>query len=238
MPASHPLQTYYSQIYKRYNLINRLFTFGLDKKWRLRTIKNCLSYQPGKVLDLCCGTGDLTLGLARRTKKPVTITGFDLNKEMLSIAVARAETKNLTNVEFIRGNVNSMPFSDASFDAVTIAFGFRNLMFENPDRKKYISEISRVTKPGGRLFILESSSPTKPFLKFFYNFYLFAVLIPLGGLISGNAKAYRYLARSSMGFYKFEEIGEFLLPSFSDLKLEKSFLYGAAGLISAIRKQD
>ena len=91
MQSGYPLQEYYSRIYKTYDLVNRLFTFGQDKKWRRQTIEACLKDNPEKILDLCCGTGDLALGIARAARKPMSITGFDLNARMLEVAKNKAK---------------------------------------------------------------------------------------------------------------------------------------------------
>lgn len=234
---NHPLQSYYSRIYKRYDLINHIFTFGLDKKWRHTTVEICLSTRPQKILDLCCGTGDLAIGLAKASQNSVHITGYDLNAGMLQRAASKAEHLGISSIDFVRGDVSSMPFPDETYDAVTIGFGFRNLMFENAERDMYLKEISRVLKSGGSLYILESSRPDNKVAGFLYHLYLKCFLIPVGGIISGNMKAYRYLAGSSSGFYSFHQICDLLKEFFEKVSIQRIFLFGAANLIVAIRKK-
>lgn len=232
---NHPLQFYYSRIYKTYDLVNRIFTFGLDKKWRNYTVKACLAKQPGCVLDLCCGTGDLTLALFKNAHSSMHITGYDLNPEMLELARKKA-MQNQADVDFILGNAGSMPFSDNEFDAITIGFGFRNLTWHNSDREKYIREISRVLKPNGNLLILESARPENSVMAGLYNLYLKLILVPLGGMLSGSWKAYQYLAGSSAGFYNYAELQTILLEHRLDLHTRRIFLFGSVNLLIATKK--
>jgi demethylmenaquinone methyltransferase / 2-methoxy-6-polyprenyl-1,4-benzoquinol methylase len=235
MPSAHPLQEYYSRIYKTYDLVNRLFTFGMDARWRRHTVEACLKNHPVSILDLCCGTGDLAISICRVSGKNVHITGFDLNPGMLTLARQKASRLKASPIEFIQGDARSMPFRDGEFDCITIGFGFRNLTFENPDRDLHFREISRIMKPGARLLILESSVPRNRLIAFFYRAYLRFFLVPLGGLLSGNWNAYRYLAGSSAGFYSFEELGEMLRNYQLTLKTERKYLFGSVNLLVATR---
>ena len=237
MTSGFPLQDYYSRIYKTYDLVNHLFTFGLDKKWRKHTVEACLKSNPERILDLCCGTGDLAIGLNNAAKSQVRITGFDLNSNMLDFARRKAFRFNATAVEFIQGDAGSMPFSDGEFDCITIGFGFRNLTFENPDRERHIREISRVMKPGARLLILESAKPPGRIVDFFYRLYLRLFLVPLGGLLSGDWNAYRYLSRSSADFYSFQTLRTMLEEHLLTLYPEKKYLFGSVNLLIAIKNR-
>jgi demethylmenaquinone methyltransferase/2-methoxy-6-polyprenyl-1,4-benzoquinol methylase len=225
------LNEFYSRIYKRYDLINRLFTFGLDQKWRKFTAKKCMAGYPSSILDLCCGTGDLVLNLCGQSNSNVVITGYDFNGKMLEVARRKIESKKIRNTSFVQGDAANMPFADGTFDAITIGFGFRNLTFNNTNSSKHISEMFRVLKPGGNLYILESSVPQNWFIRFFYNLYLYLFLIPLGALLSGDGKAYWYLAHSSSKFYNTTEIGNLLAEyGFGHVSV-KRFFFGAANLI-------
>lgn len=229
---SEELQSYYSRIYRTYDIVNSLFTFGQDKKWRKYTVKACLDMSPRKILDLCCGTGDLAIRLSIDAPKGTYIAGYDLNKEMLGIARQKAEQLNVSP-DFLQGNAASMPFKNEEFDCITIGFGFRNLTWENPDRDTHILEIRRVLKKGGVLLILESGKPENRVLAWLYNLYLKYALVPLGGMMSGNWNAYRYLAGSSKGFYSFEQLKNLLSMFGFDLTLSRSFLFGSANLLKA-----
>ncbi len=228
----YPLQEYYTRIFKDYDRVNRLFTFGQDRKWRKYTVDSCLSGQPERVLDLCCGTGDLAVSVRRSASTPIRITGYDLNREML--ALAREKASGMV-IDFIQGDAGSMPFADREFDCITIGFGFRNLTWENPNRDEFLGEISRVMKPGARLLILESAVPRNPFVGFFYRLYLMLILVPLGGFLSGDWKAYRYLARSSSGYYDFTTLRSMLRPYGLNLALGRKFLLGSVNLLVATK---
>jgi demethylmenaquinone methyltransferase/2-methoxy-6-polyprenyl-1,4-benzoquinol methylase len=236
MSSGFPLQEYYSRIYKTYDLVNRLFTLGLDRKWRQDTIRECLKGNPEHILDLCCGTGDLALGIARADRR-VKVTGFDLNTGMLEVARNKAREQGTGSVDFILGDAGSMPFGGNEFDRITIGFGFRNLVWQNPNQQIHLEEMSRVLKPGGILLILESAVPENAVIRFFYRVYLKFVLVPVGGILSGDWKAYRYLAGSSSGFYDFQTLKQMMEPHQLDLQTQKKYLFGSANLLTVSKKR-
>ncbi|MBN2275544.1 MAG: ubiquinone/menaquinone biosynthesis methyltransferase [Bacteroidales bacterium] len=229
----YPLDTFYSRIYRRYDLINRLFTMGMDQLWRKQTARQCLRHNPAVVLDLCCGTGDLTIMLAKKSKKETSITGYDFNANMLERARQKIKKKQHGNISYIQGEVSQMPFADESFDCITIGFGFRNLTYENPERDVHMAQICRVLKKEGRFFILESGIPENRLIRFFFRLYLKLLLIPVGYLLSGDSQAYTYLARSASGFFSTDEIGRMLSAKGLSIVKRKSFFFGAANLIVA-----
>ncbi len=229
----YPLNDYYSYIYRRYDLINRLFTFGLDKKWRKQTVNICLSYHPEKVLDLCSGTGDIAIKISESAENDLKITAYDCNEEMLSLANNKAQNKKLENIEFILGNAAKLPFKDKSFDCIAIAFGFRNLTYNNEAGKKHIMEMNRVLRDKGKLIILESGIPKNIFIKVLFGVYLRIILIPIGGLISGSWQAYKYLAESSANFYSLAEIKQLLKDYNFHFIHHRNYFLGAANLIVA-----
>lgn len=233
-----PLHDYYSMIYKRYDIMNRIFTFRQDEHWRFETAKYCVADKPKEILDLCCGTGDLALQLSSQVNNGTRITGYDFNQAMLAKAGEKIKERDIHNISLVNGDAADMPFSNGQFDAVTIGFGFRNLTYENPSAKKHVSEINRILRPGGKLYILESGVPGNGFVKFFYNIYLKIILIPLGGIISGNWKAYSYLANSSANFFSIEEISE-LLQNFGFKKpFTRKWLFGATNLVVAEKSNE
>lgn len=230
------LNQYYSNIYRRYDLINRLFTFGNDRKWRSYTAQDCLKEKPVAIIDLCCGTGDLCINLSRRSMHEVQITGFDINHQMLETARIKTKKREIKNIEFVQGDVAKMPFKDSAFDAMTIGFGFRNLTFENKKAEIHLSEMSRILKKKATLHILESSVPSNLFIRTLYNLYLRLVLIPLGAIMSGNRSAYTYLAKSSANFFNTKEVAEILMKYGLKIQQTKTFLFGAANLITAVKE--
>ncbi|MDR2414512.1 MAG: bifunctional demethylmenaquinone methyltransferase/2-methoxy-6-polyprenyl-1,4-benzoquinol methylase UbiE [Odoribacteraceae bacterium] len=193
MPRKEQVQAMFDAIARRYDLLNHLLSCGVDRRWRARAVR-LLGDAPGRVLDIACGTGDLSLASARRGAR---VVGVDISENMLEIARAKLLDRGLSDrVTFQCGDAESLAFPDASFDAVTIAFGARN--FEHLDRA--LREILRVLRPGGRLIILEFSTPTAPFVAGLYRFYFTRVLPFLGGLLSGDRAAYAYLPSSVLAF--------------------------------------
>ncbi len=229
----YPLNEYYSHIYRRYDLINRLFTFGLDRGWRKQAVNTCLSYHPEKVLDLCSGTGDIAIRISELAENDLRIVAYDSNEKMLSLANKKAQNKKLENIEFILGDAAKLPFEDKSFDCIAIAFGFRNLIYNNKIGKKHVKEMNRILRDKGKLIILESGIPKNIFIKVLYRVYLRIILIPLGGLISGNWQAYKYLAESSVNFYSLAEIRQLLKNYNFHLVCHRNYFLGAANLIVA-----
>jgi len=229
------LNSVYSRIYRRYDLINRLFTFGMDQRWRKYAVMQCIKEKPAKVLDLCCGTGDMTIMLSLSAGNEIKITGYDGNQQMLDKAIQKSQQKGCRNIEYIQGDVISMPFADNSFDCITIGFGFRNLTYRNPNRDRYLLEIFRVLKNNGKFFILESGIPQNRVIRFVFKTYLYLILIPLGLIVSGSFKAYRYLAQSSAGFYNMEEIKNLLEDYGFVIFSTRKFFLGAACLTVAYK---
>lgn len=228
----YKLNQFYSKIFKRYDLINKLFTFGMDKMWRNTTVELCLKENPEKILDLCCGTGDLSIELAKKTKDSCFVTGYDMNASMLKIAKEKGAGLK-QKLKFKRGKARNIPFEPSHFDCVTISFGFRNLTYENPEQLKHIQEMYRVLRHGGKLIILESGVPANMLVKLLYKTYLYLFLVPLGGVISGNFKAYYYLAKSTANFYKISQIKTMLYyEGFREITV-RSFLFGAANMMVA-----
>jgi demethylmenaquinone methyltransferase / 2-methoxy-6-polyprenyl-1,4-benzoquinol methylase len=179
------VRTMFDRIAPVYDLMNRVMTAGLDQRWRRLAV--WLVVRPGdRVLDACCGTGDLALA-ARDAGADVV--GLDFSQPMLE----RARRKG-PELEWVHGDVLALPFEDASFDAATVGFGVRNV----DDLDRGIAELARVLRPGGRLAILEITKPRGP-LKPFYKLW-FDVLIPHAGKLLPGGKAYTYLPASVRRF--------------------------------------
>src|SRR6187549_2041787 len=152
----------------RYDLMNRLFSAGIDMKWRKKTIRLLKKLDPKIVLDMATGTADMTI-LACRLLNPDKITGLDLSAEMLELGRKKVEKEGLANkIELVKGDGEAISFPDNSFDAVMVAFGVRN--FENLENG--LREMFRVLKPGGKLVILEFSKPRVKIFRSLYNLYM------------------------------------------------------------------
>jgi len=189
----------FSGIAKRYDLLNHLLSGNVDKRWRrivATRVREKLTSSGARVLDVACGTGDLSLTLFESTG--ARVFGTDFCRPMLEIAA----TKVPREIPLIEGDALNLPFRDGSFAAVTIAFGLRNLAsVENG-----LAELRRVLKPGGWVAVLEFSKPANAMLRPVFGLYFTKVLPLMGGLISGSPMAYSYLPASVQKFPDQQEL--------------------------------
>lgn len=240
-PSNFPLHDFYADIYSSYDRVNRLFTFGQDRSWRKKAVSECLKEHPDSVLDVCTGTGDFILEVAAELKLEEggkALTGYDFSPDMLNEARRKHKEKKgsgIPAVDFIEGDVGQMPFGDNSFGAMGITFGIRNLIYENSNAAKHLSELHRVLKPGGRFVILESSKPENILWRVFNNIYLRLILPYLGGIVSGNLKAYRYLAKSSRNYYTIKEMGGILEAAGFKIVSGRSLFLGSVMMVVATK---
>jgi demethylmenaquinone methyltransferase/2-methoxy-6-polyprenyl-1,4-benzoquinol methylase len=186
----------FDSIAPRYDFLNRLLSFGIDRRWRTFAVGKLHVSEGGKVLDMATGTGDVALEIASRTPESVNIVGEDLTPGMLAIGKRKIEASPFRDrISLVNAPCEAIPHPDRTFDGVTIAFGVRNLI----DRQAGLREMYRVLKPAGRMVILEFSNPRSRFFKACYYFYFRRVLPFLGGLFS-RREAYRYLPDSVLDF--------------------------------------
>jgi len=182
----------FAAIARRYDLLNDLQSFGLHRRWKRRVVE-LAAVKPGdRALDLCCGTGDLALALARRGAE---VVGLDFSSAMLGIAEKRRRENpefQVHNLKFVQGDAQQIPFPDATFDAVTVGYGLRNLA----SWETGLAEMRRVAKPGGRLVVLDFGRPANAVWRAVYFMHL-KIFVPLPGWIfCGNAQAYAYILES------------------------------------------
>jgi len=177
-----------------YDLMNSAMTAGLHHQWRERAVDRAEVGPGSDALDVCCGTGDLTLALRRRIGPDGRVVGCDFSEPMLEIARRKSGEEGLA-VEFGWADALDLPYGDASFDAVTVGFGARNLA----DLQKGLGEIARVLRPGGRLAILEITRPQREPLSTFFSLW-FDRLVPVLGAVAGDQDAYSYLPESVRSF--------------------------------------
>ncbi|MBI2852685.1 MAG: ubiquinone/menaquinone biosynthesis methyltransferase [Chloroflexi bacterium] len=229
-----PLQEIFSAIPRRYELINLVLTWGGVNHWRQEATRECLAGVPSTVLDLGCGTGELTVNLMRRATYAVKVTGLDCSQPMLDLAMEKAAPL-VRKPSFIKGYADALPFPDRYFDCVMVSFAFRNLLCENPLAQANLAEIFRVTAPGGKFVVLETGQPENRLLKALFHLYLRWWVLPVGWLISGDLDAYRYLAESAACFYPPEEIKQMLTRSGFSRVSSRQFLFGAIALYAASR---
>ena len=230
-PKSDHIHRMFTAVPPRYDLINHIMTFGQDIRWRRLAAKACLEKKPQRVLDLGCGTGDLTINIARSAGKGVEVTGVDFSQPMLELAEKKAAQSGVgEKVKFVYGEATNLPFPDGHFDCVGISFAFRNLTYKNPVKEKHLSEVFRVLKRNGRYVIVESSQPANRTLKTLFNLFLRGFVAPVGSLISNNRGAYKYLAESVSHFYSPPEVKQMLLTAgFSDVSY-RPLVFGTAGI--------
>jgi len=189
----------FTAIAARYDLINHLISFGLDRYWRWRLIRELRPElrRARLILDLCTGTADIALALARQPGFSGKIIGVDLTPAMLARGAQKIAAAGLNSkISLEEGDALHLRFPNDHFDLITMAFGLRNL----PDRLQGLAEVHRVLRPGGWFFMLEFALPENKLLRSSYLCYLQHVVPLLGGIVSGSAAAYRYLARSIREF--------------------------------------
>lgn len=185
----------FARVAPRYDRANHLLSLGVDAYWRRRAVQVAGLQTGEKVLDICTGTGDLSLCLARHGAE---VLGSDFCLEMISRAAAKSDSMPAAQrPRYLVADSLALPFDDGQFDLVTVAFGIRNL----EDPVKGLREMARVLRPGGRVMVLEFSKPRLPLLRGAYLFYFRRVLPRLGSMISGDRHgAYDYLPRTVMAF--------------------------------------
>jgi demethylmenaquinone methyltransferase/2-methoxy-6-polyprenyl-1,4-benzoquinol methylase len=196
----------FSGIAGKYDLLNHVLSVNIDKRWRRlvrEKLSDILADPSAIVLDVACGTGDLSLELKRNAN--ARVIGSDFCHPMLAIANKKTSAAS-EKIPYIEGDAMRLPFADASFDAVTIAFGLRNLS----NFADGLKELFRILKPGGKLAVLEFSSPVIPGFRGLFNLYFTKILPRIGGVVSGSQGAYEYLPDSVSKFPDQKSLAELM----------------------------
>jgi demethylmenaquinone methyltransferase/2-methoxy-6-polyprenyl-1,4-benzoquinol methylase len=205
----------FSGIARRYDLLNHLLSLNIDKSWRRKVraeLIEVLRSDEANVIDVACGTGDLTLALERGSKAKVF--GTDFCRPMLELAKRKSEAEE-AKIPLIEADAMQLPLAENSFDAITIGFGLRNL----PNIEYGLVELYRILKPGGKLVVLEFSAPLVPGFRQMFNLYFRRILPLIGGAVSGSRAAYTYLPGSVAKFPDQKELAELMKEiGFSDVK--------------------
>lgn len=231
--GQRPTQKIFTEVPPKYDFLNRVLTLNMDEGWRKQTAREVLKNKPSRVLDLCCGTADLTMHIASNAQKETELFGLDFSHTMLARAKEKVAVFGEGRVNLIQGDAGNMPFESNYFDAVGISFGFRNLTFENPDAQLHMKEVLRVLKPGGRFVIVETSQPANKLIRFFYHIYHNLITAPIGGLISGNRAAYNYLAYSANHYYTLTDLSILLKNAGFSKTNGTPLMLGAAAIMVA-----
>jgi len=229
--AAEQVREIFNSIAPSYDLLNHLLSMGLDRHWwsrSARAFQATLKNPEARVLDLCCGTGDMTAALLKLRPQPAEpIVGLDFSAHMLDLARKKYFD---ANAQWVEGDAMHLPYPDASFDLVTSAFGFRNLT----NYSAGLAEIYRVLKPGGHIGILDCNQPSG-FSGALYTLYFRYGLPLIGGLISGDWAAYRYLPESVARFPRPPQMISLMCDAgFGDVAWD-GYLLRAAGLYHAIK---
>jgi demethylmenaquinone methyltransferase/2-methoxy-6-polyprenyl-1,4-benzoquinol methylase len=224
----------FNNIAASYDILNHLLSFGIDKYWRAVLVKKLVKRKPKKVLDIACGTGDLTIAIYKRG---VEVIGLDIADKMIAIAKRKSDktyerfSTGAPRPKYICGSADEIPFENSTFDAVTIGFGIRN--FEN--RGESLLEIKRVLKSGGTLAILEFATPKNKLWRTLFNIYFLKILPFVGKIISKDNHAYNYLPKSVESFPQYKEFADELEHFGFDSVKYKSLTGGVAILYIANR---
>ncbi len=217
----------FDDIVPTYDLLNRLLSAGIDRRWRRYLVSSSGDLEGKPVLDLCCGTGDLSRQLRGAGAK---VYSLDFCLPMLE----KGKEKKWLDDMALAGDASKLPCRDTSFTMVTIAFGIRNI----PDLQNLMNESFRVLKDGGTFRILELTRPANPLVGLFYKFYLSFFLPRMGGLFSGRKQAYRYLASTIATFLDPDHLSDMLKTAgFGEVEIKKK-TFGIASMITATRTVD
>lgn len=223
LPEDHArrVREMFAQISPRYDLLNHLLSANVDKRWRLAVVRKLQALIPvnARVLDVACGTGDLSIAIFEKTGAEVV--GVDFCRPMLDLASKKTE-----RVRFVEGDALRLPFADETFDAVTIGFGLRNLS----SVESGLRELRRVLKPRGVTAILEFSRPVAPGFRALVVFYYKRVLPRFGGLLSGSRSAYQYLPDSISRFPDQQELARLMSEAGFDEVSFENLTGGVAAL--------
>jgi demethylmenaquinone methyltransferase/2-methoxy-6-polyprenyl-1,4-benzoquinol methylase len=215
----------FDRVARRYDLVNTVLSGGTDAGWRRRAARATGLVAGGSALDVACGSGKLTARLTQIAGAGGRVVGLDFSPKMLEVA-----RRDHPGIEFIEGDALNLPFDDASFDASTIAFGLRNLA--NPVRG--LSEMLRVVRPGGRAVVLEFVRPPKGPVGGAYRLYLRNVLPAIGGALSGQPSAYRYLSNTVDSYRTPDELRAMAAAAGWTLISYEGLAMGTVGVLSGL----
>lgn len=220
------VQKIFDEIAGNYDRMNDLISLQSHKRWRNQMVDMMALRQGDHVLDLCCGTADLTIATAGKVGSTGHVVGLDFSKEMVKSGQKKVEQAGLEEqIEFQIGDAMNLPFESNSFDAVTVGFGLRNV----PDAAAVLREMRRVVKPGGTVACLETSQPQNPVIKFFWKQY-FKLVPVMGQVVSHHFKQYSYLEQTAGQFVSAPKLKQmFETAGLRKVKV-KTLMFGAAAI--------
>lgn len=214
----------FEKISDNYDKMNSVISFKQHIRWRKDVMQRMKVKEGSKALDVCCGTADWTIALAKAVGPKGEVVGLDFSKNMLKVGKEKVESLQLNNVELIHGNAMELPFPDNTFDYVTIGFGLRNV----PDYLQVLKEMNRVLKPGGMAVCLDTSQPTIPIYRQLFFFYFRFIMPFFGKLFAKSYQEYAWLNESARDFPGMRELAKlFERAGFKNVTF-KSYSGGAA----------
>lgn len=196
MAKKEGVKKMFDNIAPDYDKLNHILSLNIDKRWRKKAVRELADEaRPMKVLDVACGTGDFTIEIAKKVAKGSEVVGVDISDGMIAVGKEKI-AKNGINADMIVADCEALPYDEGTFDRISVGFGVRN--FEHLELG--LSEMYRVLTPGGKLVILELSVPSNRFIRWCYKLYFLKILPFIGGLVSGDKGAYKYLPASVLRF--------------------------------------
>ncbi len=205
-PNSKKVEQMFSHISSRYDLLNHVLSFGLDSRWRKACARETGRVNCQRILDVCTGSGDMAIELSKFWRDKVYIDALDFSQELIEIGKRKIQKSGLRNITFKKADAELLPYNNEEFDAITIAFGLRNIQ----NKLKALKEFYRVTKPNGCFICLEFSRPTNPFLEKLYFFYLIKIIPLISRLLGSDPEAYRYLGDTIKDFLNANELADLI----------------------------
>lgn len=222
----------FAEVPRTYELVNHLMTFGLDAVWRRRAAGEASAVGGSRWLDVCTGTGEMAACLSRRAGPGTAVFAADFSLPMLKRALLKPFE---SRVGFVAGAAGALPFSDGSFDLVTISFATRNINVSRDALVASFREFNRVLRPGGVFVNLETSRPPARFIRSLLHLYARTVVSRLGSFISGSRTGYSYLDRTLRGFYGVGELASIIGEAgFSDVSFRR-LTWGAVAIHRAVK---
>lgn len=232
MAKKENVRKMFDSIAPDYDKLNHILSLDIDKSWRKKAVREIAGTSPVTVLDVACGTGDFAIAIARKAAEGSKITGIDLSEGMLAVCREKIRSEGLENiVRTESGDCEKLAFGDGTFDRVSVAFGVRN--FEHLELG--LSEMRRVLKPGGKAVILELSVPENRILRSLYKLYFLHILPAIGGIVSGEKGAYKYLPASVLKFPKPKDFMDIMRRcGFSEVR-SRAFTFGICRMYTGSR---
>lgn len=223
----------FDNIAPAYDLMNRAMTLGIDRLWRRSAVRRISAAAPSRIVDIATGTGDLAIALARRNPR-ATVTGVDLSAAMMEIGRQKASEAGCGDrITWVQGDCMALPLADDSADAVTAAYGVRNFA----DIRRGYTEMFRILRPGGRIAVLELSTPTLPVIRTLYKIYTRTLVPALGRMVSRDRAAYTYLPASISAVPQGRAMTNIMQQAGFTHCRAKTFTLGVCTLYTAIKPQ-